>query len=119
MKKEIYSFQTQSNEFEIAYDNIKNLIGHISEFKGELDTIKKLIDKYTLNRFLSLKRFKNIDSGVVYEYETNKNRICVILNDFGNKIEDIIVHKETKDFGEFDCLVAELGFIKENNNECN
>ena len=114
MKKEIYSFNTQENEFEIAYESIKNLIGHISEFKGELDTIKKLVDKYTIYEFLTLKRFKNIDSGVVYEYVNDKNRICVVLNDFGNKIEDIIVHKETKGFSEFDCLVAELGFYKEN-----
>ena len=119
MKKEIYSFNTQENEFETAYQNIKNLIGHISEFSGDLKAIKKLIDKYTLCEFLSHRGFKNIDSGVVYDYENQNGRICVILNDFGDKIVDILTHKKTNNIMELAMLVAELGFIKENNNDCN
>lgn len=115
MKKEIYSFNTRENEFEIAYNNIKNLIGHISEFKGELDTIKKLVDKYTLDEFLLSKRFKNIDSGIVYEYENVNGKILVILNDFGDKIDNIITHQKTDNIMELALLVSELSFYKENN----
>ena len=115
MKKEIYSFNTRENEFEIAYESIKNLIGHIYEFKGELDTIKKLVDKYTLNEFLTHKGFKNIDSGIVYEYENVNGRILVVLNDFGNKIESILTHQKTNNIMELALLVSELCFYKENN----
>lgn len=117
MKKEIYSFNTRENEFEIAYESIKNLIGHICEFKGELDTIKKLVDKYTLNEFLTHKGFKNIDSGIVYEYENVNGRILVVLNDFGNKIESILTHQKTNNIMELALLVSELGFYKENNDD--
>ena len=114
MKKEIYSFSTQENEFETAYKNIKKLIGHFEEFSGELRAIKKLVDKYTLSEFLSHKGFKNIDSGIVYEYENKNGKILVVLNDFGDKIEDIITHQKTNDIMELALLVSELGFYKEN-----
>lgn len=117
MKKEIYSFNTQENEFEIAYNNIERLIGHIDDFKGDLRAIKQLVDKYTLNSFLLLKRFKKGENGIDYVFENENGKILVLLNDFGDKIENILTHKKTDNIMELAMLVAELSYYKDNGNE--
>lgn len=117
MKKEIYSFNTQENEFEVAYNHIENLIGHISDFECDLRAIKKLVDKYTLNTFLLSKRFKKSQIERIYEYENENGQVLVVLNQFGDKINEILTHQKTSDIMELAMLVAELGFYKENNDD--
>lgn len=86
MKKEIYSFRTEENEFERAYENIKNLIGRFADFEGDLKAFKKLVDKYTIKEFLLSHGFKNTEKHNVFNLQNENGELTVELNDFGNEV---------------------------------
>lgn len=104
MMKEIYNCRINGNEYELALNNIENALSRNNEFLGDLAKIKELVDKYTLQTFLINKGFKKVDSDCIWLYEDENGSILVVVNELGNKINQLIHHQKTNE-------IMKLGFL--------